>query len=256
MIRIITTIHDPDGLFIDLIKQVNLEFSKIAPQIIAAKTENTSLQLTEELEGRQTVVFVGGLWGQSRKEALEKALEDKETDWVFACDFDKILHWLLIEKLEFESILSNPPHDCDFKIFGRGEKTFSTYPNSWFSTESHLNYLVSKVLKIKVDTLAATFLFNREVGEYISKEGREESWGACVEWPLLAHQASGRIAYQEANGLTFEDPDRCQKEIEEAGGLEDWLWIRFDNPTEWAKRFNSSLEQSKVVERFWKRKTT
>ena len=251
MTKIITTLHDPSNVFSPLIEQVKELFMELAPNLVIACTETTNTNIINYISSYGALTMEGGLWGQSRRKALAYTLDQTQAQNFFVCDFDKIIHWLKVAPEELSNLLKEGVSVGEFRILGRDAKTFATYPNSWLATESKINKMVSQLIKLDVDILAATFLFDWDIAQSIVSQSQEESWGACVEWPLIAFSTGKKMSCKNAQGLTFEDPDRCQEDIQRAGGYENWLENRFDNPTEWAKRFGASLEQTKVVERFW-----
>ncbi|MFC1726998.1 hypothetical protein ACFL0Y_00575 [Patescibacteria group bacterium] len=245
---ILSTLHDPEGRFLPLIKKVREKLVVYPNQIIIAYTKATDKKVIESLKKLGCQLVIGGQWGEARKRALEIALQT-ETDNFFVCDFDKIFHWLEVAPKELKEILAKPLPQ-DFLISGRGPKVFSTYPFSWQKTEIITNYLVSKVIGFQVDVLAATFLFNRRAAKVMLNNSREKSWGACVEWPLLVHQTGLKIGYQEVRGLTWEDPDRFKKEIKKSGGLKKWQTINYDSLEEWEKRIDFLSIMFRVFKRF------
>lgn len=243
----LSTLHDPEGVFLPLVEKVKDGLRDNFAGAIIAYTKGTTSELLNVLKGLGLILVLGGLWGESKKAALEKALKT-DSQRFFFCDFDKILHWLLIEKEELRSILAFSPKE-DFLIFGRDKKTMATYPASWVETESISSHLVLQVLGLSMDVDAAVCLLNRKAAEVICKNSIEKSWGVCAEWPILVYKARLKIGYREAKGLTWEDPDRFGKEIKKMGGLSRWQRLNYDSLVEWDKRISSLVEKLMVIKR-------
>jgi hypothetical protein len=242
---LVSTFHDPKAIFLSLLKKAKKALIKNFRGAIIACTASTHPQSLVLLKEAKLTPITAGLWGEARRKALCRALKSKGESFL-VCDFDKILHWLEAARNELGSILdSKPTKDC--LIFGRSQKVMATYPDSWVKTEQIINHLVGKIIGQKVDILAATWILSRRAARIICQEGRQKSWGACSEWPLLIHQAGLKLGYQEARGLTWEDPDRFQKEIKEAGGLKAWQSKKYDSFKEWNKRLSSLTEQFSVI---------
>ena len=193
---IISTLHDPEGRLLSIVRLLKKELSTL--NLIIAVTNNTDKNLVTFLLNLGIQIVDGGRYGESRLSALRESLKRKKS-FIFCCDFDKVLHWLLVDPKEFKNFLVCSLKE-DFLILGRTKKVFATYPRSWKVTESIINHLVSKIINSKVDVLTGVYIFQRIVGEVIVKEAIETSWGACVEWPLLAQFAGLEINYREVKG--------------------------------------------------------
>lgn len=243
----LSTLHDPEGIFLPLIKKVENKLAAFFGGAIIAYTKVTDRRVLAILKDLGLVPVLSGLWGEARKKALDKALKTNNKLF-FICDFDKILHWLLVEPKEIKRILQFSPR-WDLTIFGRSSQVMATYPDSWIKTESVTNCIVSQVVGFHLDILAAVLLLNRKAARVISQKAAEKSWGSCVEWPLLVHLAGLKIGFKEPRGLTWEDPDRFTKEIKKAGGLKKWKEVRYNSLEEWEKRFFSMNEQFAAIKR-------
>jgi hypothetical protein len=243
----ITALHDPEGRFIPLLSKQKGSLLNILGEIYISHTKETDPKLLSRLGGLGYQLFAGGLWGESRRQALGEALLAKKSSYFF-CDFDKILHWVSVASEELRFFLEQEPEE-DFLILGRGSRAMATYPLSWQQTEGVVNRLVSRLVGRQLDVMAAVCRLSAKAGKLIYRSSVEEGWGSCVEWPLIAYKANLSVGYQEAEGLSWEDPDRFQAEIKIAGGLEEWKKVFYDSPQQWEKRFLSAAEQLAVVAR-------
>lgn len=246
---IITTLHDPEGKMLPLIVKYFLKLKNISGKVVIACTNDVPSKLINRLKELNFEIVVGGGYGEGRREALKVALKkDVDNEIFFCCDFDKILHWLKVEPGEFENLFGTEKIS-DFMLLGRSKKVFNTYPNSWKDTEGAVNNIFSKKIGKRVDTMCGTYIFNRKCAEVIVRIAKEKSWGAAIEWPVLILKDHLKLRYKNARGLTWEDPDRNEKEIEKLG-YRNWLELYFDGTKEWKKRFNNANEQLIVLENF------
>lgn len=243
---ILSTLHDPDGRFVPLIKSQRTKLDHY--QFIIAHTAQTHPETLKILKKQNIHLVLGGQWGEARQVCLKVALERQVTDF-FICDFDKILHWLKIQPKEFSEII-NQPQTHDFFIFGRNQKTFATYPQSWVMPETALNNLLSRKINQDIDALASVCRLNKQTSKLFLELAKEAGWASFIEWTLIAHLHRLSIKYQSAKGLSWEDPDRSEADIHQAGSFKKWQAIRYDGVEEWQKRFQIALDQLKVFTRF------
>lgn len=91
---------------------------------------------------------------------------------------------------------------------------------------------------------------NRKAAEFIVNQSVDTNWQSPVEWPLIINKNKLKIGYQDARGLTFEDPTILKAEIEKHESFDKWLKQKYDSPKEWSKRLSASLEQVNTIKRF------
>lgn len=244
--KVVSTLHDCEGRFLALVRKFRKDFPKNLTGTIISHTKETNQSLIALLESLGMIPVLGGKWGEARRIGMAEALDSSEERFFF-CDFDKILHWLSVERNEFISLL-NCQTEKDFLVLGRGKKVFETYPQSWQRTESIINELVSQKFGFRVDVLASACILNRKTGREIIAQSKEKEWGSCVEWPLLVYKSGLKIGYQELEGLTWEDPDRFEKEIKKIG-RKFWQEENYNSISEWEKRVMICGQQLAVVKR-------
>lgn len=246
----ISVVHDPAGRMLPILRKSQHQLKANFTKLIVAYTATTNQDLISLLDRLNFLTILSGGYSQSKREALKKALKLKE-DYFFFCDFDKILHWLEVALDELKILLNKKLHQ-NYLILGRGKEVFKTYPKSWQQTEKIINNLLSKILGLRVDVLSASCIFDREAAKLIVKESVSLNWESAVEWPLIVHQAGLKLGYQEALGLTWEDPDRFKGRINKIGDMSLWKEIDYHSPWEWEKRLKISLEQIRVIQKFTK----
>lgn len=245
--KTISTLHDPEGRYSPLVSKYKYFLKKQFSGTVIAYTSGTDNKLVSSLKTLGFSLIVSGDYGEARVGVLKKALKS-ESEYFFFCDFDKILHWIKVERSELKDLLKDKPKK-DFVSFGRSESVFNTYPDSWQKPESITNYLVSRILGFNIDVCTSVCVLNIEAAEIVVKLSKEKDWGSCVEWPLLVYKAGLSIGCQEFAGLTWEDPDRFEKEIEKFGGLEKWKKLNYSSKDEWERRTRSLLQQARVIKK-------
>lgn len=246
--KILSSIHDPEAIYLPLINELKEHLKQLLHNPIIAVTSATNPQIVEVLKEIGFEITEGGLYGESRISVVQAAIKS-DFNLFFYCDLDKLLHWIKFEKDEFAQLL-NMQLSCDFLILSRTQKAWDTYPESWKQTESIANYLSSKVFGCEIDVYTGDVIFNRKSAEIIASQAQEKNWGSCFEFPLLAFKSGLKVDSQEVNGLSWEDPDKSQAQIEKAGGIEKWKELYFDSIDEWQKRTKSLVEQVEIIKKF------
>ncbi len=244
---VLSTLHDPEGRFVPLIQSSEDFFQEHTPDLIVAHTTSTSAKTLSHLKHLGVDIFPSGLFGEARIASLQRGLKTREKTFL-TCDFDKILHWIRVDPGEWVKLLKTIPRK-DYVAYGRSETTWKTYPISWYYPETAINHLVSKAVGFKVDVLTSVALFKRTAAEVIARKAKEKSWGSVVEWFLLPFKEGLPVGYTDANGLSWEDPDRFGEEIKAARGLKTWMSKNYDTVEEWKKRLTSAMMQVEVIQR-------
>lgn len=102
---VISTLHDPEGIFFDLIKASQNDLKKMVEQGLIVSCSSVTCLRTLDLLKEIGVEIVGGdSWGEGRRKGLETALKTN-FEFLISSDFDKVLHWLKVEKKEFFTYL-------------------------------------------------------------------------------------------------------------------------------------------------------
>lgn len=248
----ISTINDPDGVYLGLINKVEKNlFDIFGNKTTISFSSSTDQRVISKLQELGIETLKGGMYGEGKLTSLRKATQHSVV--LFYIDFDKILHWLLHEEQELLAILQDENYigDNDLVLFGRTNQAMDTYPESWIKTESIANKLVSEIYNRKLDIYTGTVMLSRHSQELILKESSEKGWGSCIEWPLLPISNNLKYEYVEVNGLSWEDPDRINIK-ENTKEYDQWYKINYESIDEWKKRTEFLLEQVKVIQRLTK----
>ncbi len=244
--RFLSHFHDPDDLFVPILERC---VGKIPEEIVGstiAVTPETTIKVYELLKKLNFKIIEGGPYGVGRMAALKSSLKDANETLFFVCDFDKMLHWIENDIDEFKSIFKLLPEN-DLTAIARGEKAILTYPTSWVETEFIVTRVVGKILGKEIDLMNGPYIVNRRAGETIAEFAKETGVGACAEWCLISHLHNLSVGNHFVNGLTWEDPDRYQKQIQETGNLDVWKEKTFDSLYEWRKRIEFLHRQVEVM---------
>lgn len=166
--------------------------------------------------------------------ALRQALT-KESERIFYCDFDRILHWTRSYPNELKEIIQSHSEN-DFLLIGRTPTAFKTHPETQRETEGIANKIASKILRFSQtrDIISVCWRMKPRLAEISLQIHVTNRYGFYVEWPVVAWQKAENPIYVEVEGLEWETPDRYRKEIREIG-YDNWF-IDFKTTREWEKR--------------------
>lgn len=247
--QILTYLHDPDDLYIDLINSLNLpnELSNGVISVSPSTTKNIK-KMVKELPYER---IIGGLYGESRIKLVKYAVENINSDYYLLCDFDKLVHWINTDLEELIRV-TNLHLDPDVTVIARSSRALSTYPDTWIQTESIATQIMAKILKKKVDFMNGPLILNKHAVEVIANEALEQNVGSCSEFCLIANKAKLTIDNLEVDGLTWEDPDRYTKLIKQARSYDDWKYDTYYSLYEWRKRVEFLNIQVETMIRFEK----
>lgn len=251
---LISTLHDPKGSLGELARTNISQLREVVNMVegyVVAKTSVTHPDTVKLLEKELGATVVeGGHYGTSRNNALKKALE-LNPDYVHCWDFDKLVHHLTDEPNELYEILASEPRE-DFVVVGRPKEVFNSYPISWRRYETHINNHYGNILGVpKIDVCSGMWIMSNKAASVIARESKEEGFGNCGEWPLIAWKYGFSVTERKARGLTWEDPERF--EIEWGGGgreFENRVFETFTSAEEFGKRKAFKAEMKAVAERF------
>lgn len=241
---LISPLHDPEGQCRLIIEKWASRLANYYSQVILGVTKKTHPNTINFLKKLDFILLLGDYpYGEAHRQAIDYGL--KNNGKIFHCsDFDRILHWVSDYSKELKDTLEKV-NRADYLIVGRTKRALATHPLSWQLTEKINNALLSKVLGLKVDISAGSFLLNQKAAKIVLGQSQEIGSPVLAEWPLLVKKAGLKVGYQAANGLEWEDPDRFQKEIKKMG-YQKWL-ENYDTPNEWQKRLEITNQMAKFI---------
>ncbi len=242
--RILTYLHDPDNLYIPLIKSAS--FPKELEDTIIAVSPSTTPEVRDCVEKLGYTIIEGGTYGVARLNLLKYSVKNLNEKHLFVCDFDKMLHWLITEPDELIILIKQEPKN-DLTVIARSSRARATYPETWTKTENIASRILAKNIKKHVDFMNGPVILNEKAAKLIVEKGKETGVGSCVEFCILAAQAKLNIENKEVDGLTWEDPDRYKQMISQSKSYDDWKYDTYHSLYEWRKRVDFLYKQVEVM---------
>ena len=93
-----------------------------------------------------------------------------------------------------------------------------------------------------MDITAASRGISLDAAELILRYSKARYFETDSEWPIIIRCKSDMsIGYVKVDGLEFEDWLKHPKEVEDAGGLENWKRSIDESPEAWLRRMRYAL---------------
>jgi hypothetical protein len=247
-VTLVATVHQPNDALGELTRATLPQLQALYGALVFLCSQTTSAEMLALLRAseatvhheRQRPVNLGGI-GQVRRRALRLGLTT-ECDHLHLCDFDRLLHWAVHYPDELRQVVREIVN-YDLLILGRTERAFATHPPYQAETERLANLIFSKIYGQERDITSGSRGLSRWAAELLLIHSHEEGAGVDAEWPLIVNRFPElRLGYLLCEGLEFETPDRHQREIAQAGGLEQWLEAQSARPELWVHRLRVACE--------------
>jgi hypothetical protein len=242
-VALAATHYDPEGRMAEQITRIlpalTRVFGGLAIQAAYASQPGTldRLRAAGALVRQEAVPEFNGLpsLGGARRSALELALQ-LDTQHILFCDFDRVLHWAEYHPDELARVVAAiAAHD--FTVLGRTARAFASHPRIQRDTEAIINHVYSLASGSTWDVTAAARGISRRAAAAILDGCPDQTIGTDVSWPLFLQRADGfALGYIATEGLEFETADRFGDQIEQAGGLANWIAQLDRSPQQWAFR--------------------
>lgn len=160
---------------------------------------------------------------------------------------DRVLQWVNHSPEELRNAMQKIPN-YDFLIIGRTQRALGTHPKTQTKTERLVNIVCSLLLGRDIDVCAASRGMSREAAKLILQYSKAEGVSTDAEWPIIIHcKSKMSIGYIQAEGMKFETAIKHLKEIEEAGGYEEWKKQIEQNPQVWFHRIKFCYQTAKTA---------
>lgn len=247
-INLATTIHDPKAgmkwmsdKYLDKLKQL---FSGIFLSSGPETEKNYLKKLKEEninLNERK-----GCKIGRNYFDSIKRAYKN-DPDYVFYCDFDRVLHWTKDHFEELKQLIKfldqQKEDGVDYIVSQRTESGYKEHQDSLYLTEQLPNKIISEKMDLssQKDFLAGCFIFSREAAQIIVDDGSYDNLAFFGSWPVLLKQKGVNIEYKKFKGLGWETADWHREEVQQAGG-KDELRKKLNSKEEWRKRVKMANE--------------
>lgn len=221
--------HDPEGRMSRKIPQLKQAMNLFTATRVAITPRSVS-EIRDQFSGLGARIYPGSTQPHETKLALLKVAENG----VYCTDLDKILHMLQENPDELEKIAQMSVDG--YCIFGRTDRAFETYPDSWKTNEAKANTEMARVLNTpRIDIAVVNFAADKDTVDLLKNQSVRPGWQCAVTMPLDALTAGHRVGYMEFDGYSWEDPDRYREEIER-DGFETWKKNNYDSKSQWDQR--------------------
>ena len=233
-----STFHDSNSSLTYLITKNSDFIISLFQKTIIVVTSTTDKNTITLLKNKNFSVKVGK---ESRvynyKKLFEEAIRSNE-DYLFYCDFDRLLHWAEFYPKELEKVVTEKKN-YDFLLIGRNHRAMETHPMTQQITENMVNEAGSRLLKLnkKIDFISSVWMMKKEIAKHILKNASDNEYALYGEWTLLGWKKAKNPSYIEVEGLEWETPDKYRDLIKKIG-YKKWLQ-QFQTPTEW--EFTSTM---------------
>ncbi|HRW08398.1 MAG TPA: hypothetical protein P5121_25015 [Caldilineaceae bacterium] len=186
-----------------------------------------------------TTMVVTPRRGWGRYLALEEAMK-QEADHIHYCDFDRLLHWVETDPVEWQQTLQRIPQH-EFLIIGRTERALQSHPQSLAQTERIINDVASSLLAQPVDVGGGSRGFSRVAAQIVLTRTTPGGWGD-LQWPILVNQAGLAVSYLAVDGLAWESADRYREQAATADQQARAALTYDHDVTHWARRVQIAQE--------------
>lgn len=250
MITLTCTVHDVHGGLQWLSDLYMHDLVELFDTIIVVCTPQTNKKYTELLKEREVKVIVvkHDDVGKTYFEAIKKGWST-DADYLFYCDFDRILHWMHTYPKELKRFVSYLRREekkkdrVDYVICERSSAAYRMHHDALYWSEQLPNMIISRKLgeKKQRDHLSGCFVYSKKAATHVVRYGGykgQQHWGA---WPIELQRRKVKISYKKFLGLEWETPDRYQEKVKQLGGVDEFRKNMSTNE-EWVKRIGWARE--------------
>lgn len=244
MVTLTCTAHDPHGGLQWLSDLYMDDLNELFDKTIIVCTPETKKEYVKLLkdQGANVISLKQNNVGRTYFEAIKKGYADS-SDYLFYCDFDRILHWMHTHRKELKQFISylrreeKKKNRVDYVICERSPLAYKTHHDALYWSEQLPNIIISHKLgeRKQHDHLSGCFVYSKKAAKYIVQHGGykgQQHWGA---WPVELKKRKVKIIYKKCLGLEWETPDRYQEKVKELGGV-DAFRKHLSTNEEWVKR--------------------
>jgi len=237
--------HDPDGRLHEQIRRVLPVLTQVFDGLAIHASHGTHAP-SLDLFAHAGAVIAHGLpneaverfkLGQARRDSVALTLK-LNCDFVLYCDCDRMLHWAERYPEELAHVVARL-EGHDFTVLGRTPRAFDSHPRIQRDTEAIVNHVFATVSGHAWDVTAATRGLSRRAAQAILAGCPDVEVSTDVSWTLFLQNAGGfSFGYIATDGMEFETADRYQDQVQEAGGLSQWMAQLDADPAKWARRLD------------------
>lgn len=255
-----STVHDPDGRLVAATRASGHHLGQY-DAVHFCVTDATTKDLVKILHAHGATVKSQpvGEPGFGRRSALRAATADGATA-VFACDFDRWLHWIHTYPDELADLprqIASLEFDPWYVCIGRSARAFATHPEVQRVAERATNRALEVVVGRPIDATSGASWLSPEAASIVVVGSTERTLGTDLEWPALVHRAHpDRVTGISVEGLEFETASYFVREIEAVGGPDAWVRLTYDRPQVWSERLRLAADSVAALARVLAEPTT
>jgi hypothetical protein len=248
-INLASTIHDPQAGMKWMSDKFLTQLKELYSGIYLTSSPYTDQDYLNDLGQAGVEVKKRGdnKIGRTYFDSINRA-NTEESDYVFYCDFDRILHWIKDYPEELEKLINqlksqDKKSKVDYIVAQRTEKGYKEHQESLYLTEQLPNKVISDKMGLdeQKDFLAGCFIYSKRSADIIVNQGGYDDLAFFGAWPLLLQNKGVNIEYKEFRGLSWETPDWNRKEVEQKGGIDEFR-ESLNSREEWKKRTKMANE--------------
>jgi len=248
MLVLASTVHDPEA-GLKWLSDLHLgELFGLFDKIILSASPLTNREYLKELKkaGVDVNVLSVNKPGLVYFDAVKRAYKTNAIT-IFQCDFDRVLHWAHF----FSSELNKAAKEAlkhDYIVCERPPKEYKDHHEALYETVQLPSEIIAKRLGEKKfhDYLSGCFVLSKKAARIAVEHGGSVGFQFWGYWPVLMKEKSIKLDYLFFKGLGWETPDRFQKEVASAGGVEKWR-ENLSTPAEWKKRVKMARESVEEI---------
>jgi hypothetical protein len=249
-----STLHDPDGRYLEHLTLTSTQLENYI-HVVVAFTRDTSRAVTRLLQaaGAHTMEVDSRQVGTARREAVRAAHAVSEMSPIFACDFDRWLHWASTypgELRDLPRLITEMHPELSYVCIGRTRRAFASHPLAQQEPEAATNHALSLVVGHEVDAVAGAAWLSPAGAEIVLQGSTELTAATDLEWPALVFKCDPKgVGAMAVDGLEFETATFHQDEVLAAGGRQDWIKAKYDRPVVWEQRLRLAADSVAAMNR-------
>lgn len=208
MTSLVTTLHDPNGIYRTFIPKTFPQLTALYASIHVVATPQTDANIIDQLRAHGAIVTLNGSSeiGTSRRQAIIEGMKS-DAQYFHYCDIDRVMFWQITHPEELKDVVTNQIPNADYIILGRTEEAFNTHPPVQIAAETITNRAFGFIFdgSDSIDTTSGSNGFSRSVAEAILKHSVTKSNANDCEWPTIVDRLTPyAVSIIHTNGLAFE----------------------------------------------------
>ncbi len=243
MIVLAATLHDPHAGLLWRMKKCLTLVQALFDKVVVVVTPATHPDVLAYLKDAQCIVErrKKNVVGETYFRAFELGAQ-QEPGYIFACDFDRILHWVDRYPSELHQVVKKLQRSekgrAEYIVCERTPRAYRTHHEALYTCEQIANRLVSNALgeKKQHDFLSGACIASQAAAKILlAYGGPYPGIEHMAVWPLVLQKKKVHVSYQAFEGLEWETPHQYREQVRRAGGVREWR-KQLSTLTEWKRR--------------------